>query len=615
MASWRAVGVIASSTNRWNAFQRTHRAAALGACGWLLAGAACARSTQEGFLLESFLQAGAQDVPLNAELVWRFNDAVEPASVHGGGLRILEMVEGAEGLDRTSAGRLEVLPGGRVRFVPDLPSQRDLSDGGLRPNRDYRVSVDGFPRASGVRSAQGQVLESTSVFRFRTAGTGPSHAGAQFIDHSPGRGPTLSPDLEEHIVLGTEWTPELGLKQGQAIVLWTDEPLDPTTLLAEHFLLTQVDRAGTVRRVLLEEPVLRNGSERSRLEIRPRTPLDPDALATLDISRNVHDFGGNSLAGPFGRGFRIQPYLPRAIVLDPVIEEFGTPRDHEVREGAAAAFGATAAWAGDGRLGIRFPRAAGGGEDGPVVVRGAQDLPARVRATTFEMLVDSRARAASPTRVGAQRGIVLRGSLGITRDDDGPPPAVADADALPGGFDLVLVSGGDLVVEGRLHGAGSVLLAAGGAVRVAKGASIECSRLVVVSPAAAELEGNLPAQREVLRTPIPDALLVRLDAPVTYRATSGWIRPALVPVHVVAVRWIGDAGSGRIRVLVRGADSLADAPGVVDAASASPWTERPEEVPRSDRIQFRVELELPETRAPVPLRLPFVDRVEIAVDR
>lgn len=585
--------------------------------------AACHREPRESFRLESFLQADARNLPLNAALVWLFSEPVDPASVQAGTIRVEEELGEGRVLP-PATGRFEVIPGGRVVFTPTLPSRADLSDGGLRPGRSYRVTVDGFPRSSGLRSTLGRVLESRAVHRFTTA----ADPRAWFTDRSPGRGPFLKPDAEVHrVASGFGQVAAIVLDPSGKLVLLADEPLRPDSVVPEAFTLTQVDSVGVERRIPLDvrlqnrEPdpwalsLLPSGYDAepigARIDLELKSPLDADALASLRIDESVTDLGGNALQGPFAGSFYLVsdssgPASPS------IVEDFLRQKEWESRDGTDRRV-ASATWAGDGTLTAHLPRAAALGSSGNFILRGSAGTIQR-RCVTLEVRSGETASVASGSILTAQVQVAVLGSLTVAK---GSTPAFPGSleEAIPPGFDLVLVAGGDLVIEGNLECSGSVLLAAGGAVRIGRGARVSATGLRVVSPAAPELNGELPAVREVVRSPLPDANVGALGEPIVYRATSPWIRTPLPSAKFGAVQWTGDHGSGRVRFSFRSARALAGSAAEVDPATISPWIESPEHLPSADRIQFRIDLEIPASPKEREIRRPFVDRLTIPARR
>ena len=103
---------------------------------------------------------GRGRVFLNQPIVVQFDAAIDPMSINRDTVKVLD----ADG--RAVPGRLER---GRqsVRFVPQVATRPDLSDGSFRPDQTYRLVVVGLPAGNAVRSATGAWLEATAVHEFR----------------------------------------------------------------------------------------------------------------------------------------------------------------------------------------------------------------------------------------------------------------------------------------------------------------------------------------------------------------------------------------------------------------------------------------------------------------
>lgn len=587
--------------------------------------ASCRREFQEPFQLEAFLQADAVDLPLNASLVWLFSESVDPTSVYSGGLRIDESIPSSS-VTRSVPGGFEIQPGGRLVFLPRIASKPDLSDGGFRPGRTYRVTLEGFPKASGLRSAHGEVLTRSHVFSFRTTARPDSY----FEDRSPSRGPILRPNGELHrIITGFGPEPAVVLDPLGKLSLLADEPLRPDTVTHETLTLVQVSNAGVETRVPLEVR-LENASPEAwgsggaragfdlesfgaRIEIDVKATLEPDSLAILRISDRVTDFGGNALQGPFSRTIFLATEATRPRADASIVEEFVGAREQVGSEGLVPNH-ATAVWSGDGRIRASFPWLAARSNPAWVLPE-TDEVPIRIEARRFEIPTGRTITARAGTVASGQSRVAIEGHLRVVGELDRTEIDAAAPYGVVGLPFLVLVAGGDLVVSGTIEAKGPVLLAAGGAVRLPKGSRIAASRLLVISPAPCELAGELPVERQVQRTPLPEAGALQLDESLTYEGSSPWYRTAVPLVKFRAAQWIGDAGTGRIRLLFRSARSLVSNPSEVDTATVTPWIERAEDLPPADRVQFKVELEIPATAVEKPLRLPFVDRLTIPAHR
>lgn len=569
---------------------------------------ACQPPAETPFDLTNFLQSGASAHPVNGELTWVFNQPVDPGSVHGGGIRIA-LADSPPG-ELLAAGRLDVLPNGRVRFLPVLPSRADYSDGGLRPGRKYIVEIIGFPRASGVRSSQGQVLSKSHRYEFTTAPLRQDSTLALLVDHSPWKGPVLS-------VYGTGDPASSGGElasvlwhRGAALELATDEPLAPHRVTADNFQLIGIDDRGGRRPIALLDPVLRNDSSSARIELRTVAPLDGYSAVSLEVSDRVTDFGGNPCRLLDGRQPRFEIIPAPSYAPSSIIEEFLYDHDRTGSEAFDPQV-ATATWAGDGALRAHFPKAAGDGRDGAVTLRG--ELGTRMlQASSLESQASDDGRLVLPSSVGCAASLELRGSLSARREG-AYEPAADRVDGLVGPWDLALVAGGDIHISGKITTPGTLLLVAGGAVRIAAGARIECTKLRIVAPAGMTLAGDLSAvkERELQRTPFPDAPSLRSRPTLRYVSASKWIRMGGRLVTLVGARAESAIGSGDVALRVRTARSL-PAPNpetaAIDPRSATPWADPAERLPPGQWMQFQIEISLMRSGVGPELVFPVVDR-------
>ncbi|HKE02064.1 MAG TPA: Ig-like domain-containing protein, partial [Planctomycetota bacterium] len=575
------------------------RAAALSVCGLILASlsaASCRPSPASPFRLVEFRQAGSESVRLNEPLVWFFDAPVDPASIQGGGIRVVE--EAASGEGKPVAGRFEVVQERRVRFVPRLASEPDLSDGGFRPGRRYAVVLDGFPRASGVRSTRGQVLDRTVRLRFAAIPATASDR-SPFEDRTPERGPFLTPER-----LSPGDPPTIIVDASGLVALESDEPIRPDTLESGAFTVRYVGNVGDSPGPSPVPPKLANREDGARIEIRLRVPLEPNTDALLEVSDRVTDLGGNPCEGP--RTFHLIPDPESTRRL--LVEDYGEELETEAA-GAAVDTAGTATCAGDGRLTVHWPRAAGDGHDGERAVAASGALPARLEATHLVVAEGATLSGESAARLASQAALVVEGRVAVK----GASAALAPdpEDGILAGYDLVLVAGGDLVVRGEIAADRAVLLAAGGAVHVTPDARIACERLVIVSPAAPNVAGQLPPRVETSRAPLPDGDRARLRVPALYRATSPWMRAGYDPMVLGAPEWRGSAAGSRVRLWLRGAPSFPSSPTRMDPTRVAPWTTRPSEVPPSEHFQLRVEVELVPGATDATATWPYVDRVEV----
>jgi hypothetical protein len=527
--------------------------------------------------LERFDQLGAQ-VFLNEDLTLHFSRPLDPASVHGGALKLSD----AQG--RPVAGEVEVT-GRRLIFRPRLPTQADLQDGGLAPGGEYRLLLAGFPQLAALRSREGWPLQQSVELNFECVDTGDQQE--LFLDAS--FAPPAPLELES-----------MTLGQLEPLRLRSAEALDPRHLEPESFALfalddpAQVDRRATPRRIALRLELLENRRAGARLALIPIEPAEGGARRALDpgqyllvsqrAGKGLVALGGDPVLPAFGSsaldGARIEVTAapsgaelggPRGLLWEDFLGPSGSPQRQ-----ASGADG-SALWSGNGRVELRWPQAAGDGRDGPVRLEGQGDLPAQLSATTLSLEGPGPHRLPPEGLVclRAQGRLVVSGRLqrrvqaGVAAVGAGessadwwkrlrglPPSALAaefnflpgetlstwlaraEAEAAPW---TLLIAGGDLVIEGQLDLDGPLLLVAGGQV------------LLQGQVVSSELVTSLP------RSGSPQFGVAR-DLPVPINAPSG--NPLRMPLRFALVshpmrpgpgfeRWLqaevaAHAGSGRV---------------------------------------------------------------------
>lgn len=564
----------------------------------------CAPSRNAVFELESFLADENTPIALNRSLVWQFRgELIDPASVHGGGISIEE--DGAYNSTKAHAeGRFEVTRDNRVVFIPKLGSRADLTDSGLRPGRRYRVTIEGFPKASGIRSTFGTLLPLRKVYYFSTIAAGRD----LFEDTSPGAPSTVRTD---HIVdLGVNGIHEVHVEAGAKLTLLINKPLRPDTVTSANFTIRTGAR-GEQR--LPAEVKLTNDEAGARIELESKVPLEPGSSVLVEMDSTVTDLGGVPCQGPLANRF-LWVVEQRAYAPLPIIQDFLSVQSDPERTELTNPNIAMASWPGDGRLTAHFPRLVGEASDGICNYSGAVSLPTKIDALQINITKEAQVKAACGTQMTAQTMIQIAGTLRITKDENGA--GISDpANGIPVGTDIVMIAGGDIDITGSIQGAASVVLAAGGAVWIHKEARVKCKNLRICAPAGVFIEGDVPADREIVKLALPDAREISLRDNLIFRATSTWQRAGSGNVTFGPCQWLGDAGSARVRFQFRSAKAFMNAPNTIDASTISPWFETPEDLPAGDRLQFRVDFEFPKTTSTKPLKLPFVDRMVIPTRR
>ncbi len=584
-------------------------------------------------LLLGFQQESQRGVLLNETLLWHFSEEIDRTSITVESVRVRD--ERGEAVE----GRLEV-EGARLRFVPRAPLSTDLSDGSFRPGTTYQVTLIGFPRLDGVRARGGAPLGATRRSWFQTVRAGEGRR--LFEDPSPGRSAPLE-------LLRAD------LATDEPILLRREGPLDPTTIHADDFELRRIAAAGesesglgALVRVPLRVRLVRNDPHQALLELRAIDPERRGEVRSLlpgnyrlwidPRGARLEDFGGVRVAGAWahlvgpGAEIRVQPRgsaEARASLSEDFLGASGrSPEGRPEWDG-------TAHW-GDGRLRVRWPRAAGDGRDGRVRLEQWPEQSSGLSATHLELPAD--ARVLLPERglvlIRAQGAMHIDGTLerrtqGMPftwREGEAPlvwlerlgragrTPELASIEYREGD-DLsswlawaaerdeawtVLVAGGDLTVRGELRSDGPVVLVAGGWVRLE--GSVTGSEVHLSHPGGGPRV--LPASK-----PLPFAIDEPRTNPLRQSLRVGAVSLPVRPAGGVG-RWqsaqvIAHAGAGRwsVRFLGErlGPRRELESIGPVDDAALL------EDAPVA---RFAAELEVPAGAAGEPWDPPFLDRIE-----
>lgn len=421
----------------------------------------------------------ATGVYLNEALVFHFDAELDPASVNRRSVRIVA-VDG-----RSPRGEL-VLEGDKLRFEPAPVLAPTLDDGGYLPDTEYTVWLSGFPAPDGLRSKDGVPLSRTVEWRFRTVSVSTPRAGPIFEDRSPEVGRTLRVRGED-----VKRVPPAG-----PIELEGGEPIEPSTLHAEHFKLRPADpRAANPRavdaipvRVLLvdnRDPLDPATRGRTLLHVIPQRLLEPGRYGLwYEGEAALQDFGGHP----------VWPFSTKRLQV--IVEASGAPAsvgnyvesflDTRLRSPAEVPEAdGTAYWSGDGRVSVRYPACVGDGSLGNVRLSGDEarrDIHARELSVARG---ESVTLAAGPgvTVLRAQRRLTIAGTLSRPAPDTVPDVLPVEREPLSGWLETalrgeadptphdvaswtVLVAGGDLTLSGRLRVSGPLLLVAGGRIRI-----------------------------------------------------------------------------------------------------------------------------------------------------
>lgn len=128
--------------------------------------AACVRSDGQA-VSEPFVVTRISPEPsggpllLNQDVTLSFSAPIDPDSARGDAFEVVDEA-GRQVQGRVLVGKQS------LTFEPRVPLGRELDDGSFRPDTTYRVLVAGYPRPSGLRAADGRMLQTGCSFTFRT---------------------------------------------------------------------------------------------------------------------------------------------------------------------------------------------------------------------------------------------------------------------------------------------------------------------------------------------------------------------------------------------------------------------------------------------------------------
>tara|TARA_R110002126_G_scaffold11114_7_gene50438 strand:+ start:8922 stop:10841 length:1920 start_codon:yes stop_codon:yes gene_type:complete len=301
-------------------------------------------------------------VYLNEPLVLTFSHALDLASVTP------ESVELTSPRGR-ARGRW-IVDGPVLRFDPDPVWDPGLASGGYEPGAEHRLILAGFPRLGGLRGADGASFEWTRTLTFHAAD--PADGPALYdLGRNPATCEPVRLEGRDGAFALAGRTVSVGV--GEPLRLVCAEPLDPSTLNAEDFLLQAVPEPGAESPALVETEVsarvVRNdpatGIPDERCAVIELVPLRELTTGryTLRVrpGATLADMGGNRAfltlqPKPLGE-VRVR-HLPTESA-DRVRLEFND-RTSASAERVVGVDG-TAAWRGDGTIRIAYPREAGPG--------------------------------------------------------------------------------------------------------------------------------------------------------------------------------------------------------------------------------------------------------------
>jgi len=481
----------------------TRRWLVLGACAIGAAAPACndAASSEPGLNLVGARPEPETALLLNDDIRLTFDVPIDATTVTRDTVRLVHRVVDAEGgaTEVPAAGTWEV-DGRGIRFIPDGVTNEALSDGGYVPGATYELTVSGFPFLAAVRSMEGAALARSVSLTYSIVSV--TEGATVLRDASLDR----TARLEIHpSARGAEATRPL--EWNEPLRLACDEPLDPRTIHPNEYEVREYRDPGdeshsekkpaviAVQRMVLEA----NGSEGmeagggARIVVylaQPlpitdgRGPVQFVFQARAGSTPSLRDFSD----GPAFRG----PILFHAARQDLISSETEESYEFEFTDDLDFVpvldpeSDGTARWDGSGRVGIRYPAAAGDGADGAVTLRGSE-ARSDIRATRLAI-----AEGETVTLNGdglvvlrAQGRIDLAGRLVRAAPSTEAPPMwdpnrrwfaenAREAECLSawlararatGAPWTVIIAGGDLVVTGQIDVGTPLLLVAGGRIR------------------------------------------------------------------------------------------------------------------------------------------------------
>jgi hypothetical protein len=596
---------------------------------------ACAQPQAElpPFELEGVSPKVLTGVYLNEPLVFSFSGELDRASVTRASVRLTTK-------DGRAARGERLVEKSQLRFLPDPVRAPDLGDGGFRPGETYVVELAGFPRPDGLRSKDGRPLRSTVRFELSTVVVDePRGGGIVFLDRTTDQG--LPMRFKAPTAEAPEIRAEIRMGPTDPIVLEGEEPLDPSSVRAEDFVLrpNAPEKRGELAESIPLTAVLRDNRDKHEypprgttlLHLVPQRPLAPGAyLLTIDPGTlHLRDFSAHPVLVVMGNA----PVRRMSIRVSSVaqsqaqgehLEEF---LDTSLRSSALVPSAAgTALWNHSGRVEVRYPAAAGSGIDGDVRLEGRearQDIQAKLLSVPQDVRCELAGEGLVVLR--SQGSLEIAGHL--VRKGASTPLAFAAPTSLSAWLEearkqgtscTVLIAGGDLLLSGELECSGPVVFVAGGRVRVSGAMTVGGEHVPFGELARHGDAGALAlcgAGAPSIRAPlaIDPPLANPLVEPVLFAVRSNPIPPN---GHVA--RWhpvpdvSGHSGSGVLRVRYvgeRGAPDPGD--GARGAESYEVTVDDPALLVDCRTLRLQIELEL---RPGAVWDPPWLDHVRLSWD-
>jgi hypothetical protein len=458
---------------------------------WLFAFVACGGG-QDGraFRLLEFRQKDFEAVALNEELLFYFSSDVDRSSITSDSVRILDdqgrEVTGTRSLRRDA-----------LSFLPELPCTSDLSDGGLRPGREYRVVLGGFPRPDGIRSVSGALLSASLVLRFQTAEIGGENP--LFLDPFLGPFPLLP--------LGKR-SGSIELEDG-VLVLEYGEALDPSSVPGCRFELSRFPpEAKEPQPIPVSVRLIENRRNRALLLLEPIASagvggerLPPDTYYLRMPGRELRTLGGRMVEPGW-------PLLSLSVPQTRIELDFSSLKERSKEPPPGCDGTAIRNESGPG-LYVRYPAGAGNGLSGEVQLRQSPES-SDVQATHLWIPPETEVDLSDeigPVVLRSQTALEVRGRLvrrGLGSQYDPLTRELEGAANLPDSHRVSLSAWLERLLDPTQPWAREpwTVLIAGGDIRVPAGAAIEVEGpLVLVAGGWVRVEGTAISRGNLWRTP------------------------------------------------------------------------------------------------------------------
>jgi hypothetical protein len=237
-------------------------------------------------------------VPLNEIIEFEFSSPLDPDTVRADTIQIRE----GPNYGKQVPGYFEV-DDKKVYFYPRLPTQPDLSDGGLKASTDYQIIMPGKPDVAVLRDYLNNRMQKETRVNFRTAAAGsPNLFRDNFIDGLPPQVLFMNPPN------GAEGVPA----DSDITLTFNRRPLHPATITTSNISLTMIERMGVkVNRPISGVPTLIQSHDSVVIRYIPTFPLADDAWYRLEVDRRVQDLVGNDIDPSWIAEFSIRDEPPR----------------------------------------------------------------------------------------------------------------------------------------------------------------------------------------------------------------------------------------------------------------------------------------------------------------